>query len=400
MSEGLVHLGNTRTRFVSEGILRNRPRRHTKAMLFACAIFVIILLSAYFTWRKVPRRWSFLPHGLSVNAGTNGDGSLGYPPGVVQSNPKHGILEGPLALSPRDLGWSGDQIVDYDRGKWNIVTVVEGTSGQPAMLQAFYGNGCIVYSTCPLSEIDRVLYNILVWNYGRLDKNLNIAVLRDVWYPEYEPESFTACFTKFREYARATGQEEIRPPDKIRQFSLINETLRGYGVLILPSGWGDAYDLPDWSWNRHRRDDAILRFVEQGGLLLLSEAGYVDSWGEPIDSIQQVFRLSDPNILIMVQISIVSIWGLYTVRWAFRGMSCHLDIVYSLLLMSGIYWYLGLVSRGQLLPYPHFFILCGFFSILLAIAIVLCLGLVRLKAVGKEGGGSQSGGGLEVAEEY
>lgn len=349
----------------------------------ALEIVTIVFLvgSVICSWRitrygREPRQWAFLPYDLRINTGTNGDGSLGYPPGAVSCSPRHNILKGPLELSRRDLGWCGDQIVAYDEENWIVVATIEGSERKrvPAILEASYGNGSIVYVTSPLSRHDRLLLNILMWKFGRLDKDLNIAVMTDV--VAWEPENWVWCFSSLNKTAKEKGYGCIGSPEEVHQFVLNDEELDGFDVLVLASGWGDGYYSPDWSWNRKPRDDAIRRFVRRGGLLLLSEAGFVDRWPRFIDMIGSVFCFPEHNISLMVQISLVSIWGVYTSRELSRGLYRHHGILCFILLVGAIFWFSGLLTSRQLMPIPFFFIVSAVFVDMLALAIALCLGLL------------------------
>jgi len=78
----------------------------------------------------VNRNYQVIRYNLQLRRSTNGDGGLSYPPGIVPNDAiQNSFVNCPLKLDgPSELGWSGDQIVDFDCAAWMVVGVVGGTN--------------------------------------------------------------------------------------------------------------------------------------------------------------------------------------------------------------------------------------------------------------------------------
>jgi len=318
---------------------------------------LIILTSTSFLYAfrgQVARSYDFLPY-VKIRPGTNGDGGISYPPAIVVNGTHgHPILNSSLDLERIDLGWSGDLITDWNRSEWQVVAVVENRNSTPAIIAANQGKGHIVYATNQLAPYERLVYNILAWHFDARElgnRSINVSVMIDV-PPGQILDDWEKCFNR-TEHLRS----KENPTMHVNQFELREEDLRHVDVLVLAVRWGDGYYAGDWNWNSHGRDDAIRKFVERGGLLLLPEAGFVDDYigipvGKtfifpPVRSLEEILSIQS-NAFAMAGISASAIVGLYTIREGYGRVGRRYNWVAGYLFLATFVWIMVPLFGGLL----------------------------------------------------
>lgn len=348
-----------------------------RSIFYIGVLIAIFLLSSWVSfYGQIPRDYDFLPYDLRVKAGTNGDGGLAYPPGMIPADPQHPILTSPLPLGRHDLGWSGDLIVEWARD-WEVVAVVEGTTGTPAILAANYGAGHIVYVTNQLAPHEKLVYNILGWHFGTLrQRAARMAVMIDVPLGQIL-DDWDRCFNAVQQI----GSDESLSvqSERIHQYQLNQEDLDNFDVLILAVRWGDGYYAGDWRWSSHNRDPAILEFVKKGGLLLLPEAGFYDDYGIPfpnglvvplpVKALQDVFL--GGQAFAMVALSLSAIGVTYSIKKDYSLLNRRYDVIAGYLFLATILWVMVPLCGGWLLPYKTTVLLCAFMTDVAAATIAL-----------------------------
>lgn len=306
----------------------------------------------------IPRSYGFLPYDLKIRPGTNGDGGLSAPPGIVPTDPPNPILNYPRNLTaPGELGWSGDLIVDFDRSAWTVVAVVENTSPPiPAIIAADYSQGHIVYVTHQLARDggEELVYNILVWYLSDRNKPIKVAVMIDsTEVPEQILNDWERCFSRVIQIGNETKVPLDVQEKRISQYELNGQDLSRFNVLVLAVGWGDGYYSPSWNWDSHKRDSAILDFVKEGGLLLLPEAGLFDDYGialpdssvfPPTRGLQGLLS-SQANAFSMAVLSLSAIGVLSTRKEEVRRYNW----IAGYLFLATILWVIVPLAGGQLL---------------------------------------------------
>jgi len=307
--------------------------------------------------------FSFIPYYLKVKPGTNGDGTLSDPPGIVP-NGTRSFLDWPFGLTtPGDLGGSGDWIVDWDRSRWTVVGVVDDSPGTPAILAANYTDGHVVYVTNQLAPQHKLVYNIIAWYFpDRGTKRINVAVMIDSTDPATAPEQvlndWESCFSEFASLSKDRNVLVNVNETRIRQYALNDKDLSKIDLLVFAVGWANGYYSEGWNWDIQKRDDAILRFVKRGGLLVLPEAGLYDEYGIdfgestsmviPVRTLQAV--LSDQrNSFAMATLSLSAIVLVYTLKGKYSRLDRRYSWIAAYLFVSTIIWMIIPVAGGQLL---------------------------------------------------
>ncbi|MFI5449672.1 MAG: hypothetical protein ACHQ03_07905 [Candidatus Bathyarchaeia archaeon] len=269
-------------------ILASSRTKHIAFSLLLIGIFLLLASLPYVM--VVARQFDFIPYSLRIAPGTNGDGTLADPPGILPNKTlPTSFLSWPMPLTTSvDLGWSGDRIVSLDRSKWTIVGVTDDTN-DPAIVAANYTKGHIVYVTDQLAPQHQLVFNILAW-YSNRSKPVRVALMIDSIEPtpEQRLDDWGDCFSDFAKLANESHVSLNVVYHQIRQYDLVDSelTTRNYDVLILAMGWGDGYFSRGRNWDMHNRDATIEKFVASGGILLLPEAGELDEYGFQLPNFQ------------------------------------------------------------------------------------------------------------------
>jgi hypothetical protein len=331
-----------------------------RAVVFVGLPILSLLIACYIPYGMVvSRSYAFIPYALQIEPGTNGDGSLSYPPAIVPNSAVSSFLTWPMNLgAPSDLGWSGDRIVQWDRTTWTAAGLVEGTN-VPAILAANYGQGHIVYVTNQLAPHEKLVYNILAWYSRQTGKPIRVGVMIDSTDPpEQILNDWERCFSHVVQFDSTSHVVLNIQEERIRQYDLNTDSLSKFDVLILAVGWGDGYYATGWNWNSHHREIAIQNFVKDGGLLLLPEAGFFDDYGvqipggsviPPTRTLEQLLS-TQTSAFGMVGLSLSAIGVLYTINREGRylRLARRYDYVAGYLLFATFLWFVVPMLQGDL----------------------------------------------------